>query len=432
MPLNFNGLWRHRDFVRLWTGETISVFGSLIGWMAMQFTAVLWLDAGPIAIAVLAACQLGPGFFVGMVAGVWVDRLPRRPIMIAADIGRFVAFATIPLAAAFDVLTFPQLCVVAVLAATMTVFFDVAYEAYLPTLVERDELVEGNSKLAATASMAEVGSFGTAGWLVQIITGPGAVLVDAVSFLFSAYFVWRIRTPEPPSAPKHERQHVVREALEGVQLVARTPVLRSFAVANAILNASGRILTVVLLLYLVDEVGFNAGTLGMIFAIGGATSLIGAFLADKSHWFGGLGRALVLSVVVRGIGSLFTPLATSVSLAGVALLAATQVVTDPAWAFYEINGVSLRQAITEDRMQGRMNASMRSLDFGAMLVGTALGGILGEWVGLRQTLFIAVGGNFVAALWLAISPVARLKEMPTGVAPEVPADIAAEAATALL
>jgi len=137
-------------------------------------------------------------------------------------------------------------------------------------------------------------------------------------------------------------------------------------------------------------------------------------------------------VVIRGVGALFTPLAASVSVVGVGFLVATQVVTDPAWAFYEINGVSLRQAITEDRLQGRMNASMRSIDFGAMLLGTALGGLLGEWVGLRPTLFIAVSGNFVAALWLALSPVARLREMPAGAIPEVPPDIAAETAAALL
>jgi MFS family permease len=410
--LRFTGLWRHADFVRLWTGETISVFGSLIGGLAMLFTAILWLDASPLQVAFLSGCQMAPGFVVGLAAGVWVDRLHRRPILIAADIGRFLALATIPLAAVFDVLTFAQLCAVAVVANTLTVFFDVAYEAYLPTLVEPEELVEGNSKLTATASIAEFGSFSVSGWLVQLVRGPGAVLVDAVTFLFSAFFVWRIRTPEPPPAPAHERQHIVREAFEGMRLVARSPLLRAFAGANIILQMSTRMVGVVFLLYLTRDVGFGAGPLGMIFAIGGLTSLGGVFLAGRPQWFGGLGPALVLSLFVRGAGMLFTPLATSVSLLGVGLLVASQCVTDPAWTFYDINSVSLRQAITPARLQGRMNASMRFLDFGAMLIGTALGGVLGQWLGLRQTLFVAVGGVCLAGVWLAFSPVAHLRAMP--------------------
>jgi MFS family permease len=151
----FGGLWRHPDFVRLWAGETVSVFGSLVGGLALQFTAVLWLDATPLQLSLLLGCQFVPGFAVGLVAGAWVDRLHRRPILIAADIGRALALLTIPLAAVFDLLTIGQLYVVALVANSLTVFFDVAYEAYLPTLVEPHELVEGNSKLTASASVAE-------------------------------------------------------------------------------------------------------------------------------------------------------------------------------------------------------------------------------------------------------------------------------------
>jgi hypothetical protein len=398
----------------------------------MQFTAVLWLHAGPTEVAILAGCQMAPGFLVGIAAGVWADRLHRRPIMITADIGRFALLLTIPLAALFDVLTFGQLYAVAALGATLTVFFDVAYEAYLPTLVEREELVEGNSKLAASASVAEVGSFGIAGWLVQLISAPGAILVDAGSFLGSALFILRIRSPEPPAAPAHEREHFFREALEGAGLVARTPLLRAFAIANGITHASQRIMTVVFLLYLVDEVGFNAGVLGMIWAVGGVTSLVGAYLASRPKLYGRLGPALVAALFCYSGGMLFMPLAASVSVLGVVFLVANQCFVDPAYAFYEINGISLRQGITDDRLQGRMNATMRTLDFGSMLLGTVLGAVLGHWLGLRETLFVAVAGSFSAAAWLAISPVARLREMPTGAVPEIPADIAAETAAALL
>jgi MFS family permease len=416
----FTGLWRHPDFVRLWAGETVSVFGSLIGGLALLFTAVIWLDASPLQIAILAACQMAPGFLIGLLAGVWADRLHRRPILIACDIGRFAVLATIPLAALFDLLSLPQLYLVALVANTLTVFFDVAYQSYLPTLVRREELVEGNSKLAATASIAEFGSFSLSGWLVQLLKGPGAVLIDALSFLVSAYFVWRIRTPEPPPAPIEERRHMLHEAREGMQVVLRQPLLRSLAASNILLSASQRMVGVVFLLYLNRELGFGPGVLGMIFAVGGVTSLGGAYLAGRPHWFGGLGPALVTAMLLMGLGMLFMPLTSGVSVFGASLLIANQLITDPAATFFEINSLSLRQGITPDRLQGRMNATMRFTEFGGMLAGTAMGGILGELVGLRQTLFLAVGLAFVAALTLALSPILRLRTMPESESPIVP------------
>ena len=412
MSARITGLWQHKDFVRLWAGETVSVFGTLIGQMAMLFTAILWLDASPLQVSILSACQIVPAFVGGLAAGVWVDRLPRRPILIVADVGRFAALTTIPAAALLHVLTIEQLFIVALVTSGFGILFEVAYEAYLPTLVARDELIEGNSKLTASASAAEFASFSLSGWLVQLLSAPGAVLVDALSFLASAFAVWRIRTPEPRPMGGIERQHIVREAFEGIGLVAREPILRSLALANALAVSGSRIIGVVFLLYLDRELGFSPGVLGMIFAVGGLTSLGGAFLAGRPGWFGGLGPALVLAAFVRAGGTLFMPLAANASLAGVSLLIANQLVTDPAWTFYDISSVSLRQAITVDRLQGRMSATMRFVEFGAMLVGTAAGGIGGEWVGLREMLFAAVGLQLLAACLLAASPVRHLRSLP--------------------
>jgi MFS family permease len=406
------GLWRHPDFVRLWVGQTVSIFGSQVGGLAMDFTAVLWLGATPVEISLLSACRLVPGFAVGLVAGVWVDRLRRRPIMIIADFGRALALASVPLAAVLGRLTVEQLYLVALLTSALGVFFGVAYEAYLPTLVEREDLVEGNSKLAATASVSEFGAFSASGWLVQLFSGPGAILIDSVSFLASAFSIGRIRAPEPSPASRHERRPLLREVEEGLKLVARSAVLRTIAATNIILQFASRLVGVTFLLYLNREVGFGPGVLGMIFAVGGLTSLAGTAVAGRWAWFGGLGPALVISIFVRGAGMLFMPLAASVSAIGVTFLVANQVVTDPAWTFYEINEISLRQSIAPDRLQGRMNASMRFLEFGAMLLGTLAGGVLGQTLGLRETLFIAVGITFVAGLWLLISPVAALRVMP--------------------
>ena len=196
-------------------------------------------------------------------------------------------------------------------------------------------------------------------------------------------------------------------------------MLRSFAAVTAMREFSSRIFGTVLLLYLYREVGFSAGVLGVIFAVGGGTSLIGAYLAPRAANIG-LGRALVAALVVQATGSLFTPLAASVSAIAVVYLVLTQVITDPAWIFYDINELSLRQAITPDELQGRMNATIRVGGFAAMLAGTLAAGLLGEWIGLRETLFVAVAGNFAAAALLAVSPVARLAHAPQITEGEVP------------
>src|SRR5207244_6544733 len=190
------GLWRHPDFVKLWAGETISVFGSLIGRTALHFTAILVLDARPFEVAALLALGIVPELIFAPFVGVWVDRLRRRPIMIAADLGRAALLASIPATYAFDALTMEQLYLVAFLTGILSVCFGVAYQSYLPSLVNRQQLLEGNSKLTASESAAEVGAFGTAGWLVQVFSGRIAILIDAVSFLFSAFFIGRINKME--------------------------------------------------------------------------------------------------------------------------------------------------------------------------------------------------------------------------------------------
>src|SRR5512139_1932802 len=185
----FTGLWAHPDFVRLWAGTTTSLFGSLIGGLALSFTAIVFLDASAPEVAILGACQLVPGFLVSPFAGVWVDRLKRRPIMIATDLGRAAALFSVPIAAAFGGLTIIQLFAVAAVNSALSLFFMAAYQSYLPTLVERQELLEGNAKLAGTGAVAEVASFSLSGWLVQLLKAPGALAIDAASFLVSAYFI---------------------------------------------------------------------------------------------------------------------------------------------------------------------------------------------------------------------------------------------------
>src|SRR5215216_4643610 len=296
------GLFTNQDFVKLWSAETISLFGSLISGTAIAFAAVLTLDAGPYQIAILSVAQIAPAFLLSLFAGAWVDRLPRRPIMITADLARAALLATIPVAALFDVLRIEQLYIVAALASVFTTFFDIAYQAYLPTLVEPDQLVEGNSKLTASAAVAEASAFSSAGWLVQLLTAPGAIVIDALSFLWSAYFVFRIETKEPPPKPIAERQHIREEIADGVRLLARDSILRSLAVSNLILNFAYRVNSAVYMLYVVNELGFKPGVLGLIFAVGGISALVGSLYANRVTLLIGLGPAMIAGMVLTGVG----------------------------------------------------------------------------------------------------------------------------------
>ena len=405
-------LWRNPSFVRLWTGETISVFGSLIGRTALPFTAILVLDAGPIQIALLSAAELVPAFLAGPFVGVWVDRLRRRPIMIAADVGRFALLGTIPLAHVFDALTMEQLYAAAFFVGILTISFDVAYLSYLPSLVKKGQLLEGNSKLAASSSVAEIGGFSLSGWLVQLVTGPVTILIDAVSFLFSAAFIAAIRAPEPIPTPAEERTGVREEFTEGVRFLVRDPVLRPLAAAAVTLELAWRLFGAVFLVFVTKDLGFKPGLLGMTFAVGGVSSLFGALLARRSADKFGLGPSMWGGLILMSVSMLFIPLAQGATAVAVGLLVAQQLVGDGGATVFEVNQVSLRQSVTPERMLGRVNAAIRLTSLAAMLLGSLIGGVMGETVGLRPTLFAGAAATFAAALWIIASPARGMRDVP--------------------
>ena len=406
------GLWTHPDFVRLWGAATVSTFGSLVTRTALPFAAILTLDASAFDLALLAVAELVPGFAGGLVAGAWVDRLPRRPILIGADLGRAVLLATIPTAALLGVLTLGHLLVVAALGSVLTVAFDVAYLSYLPSLVRREELIEGNSKLTAAGAVAEAAAFGSGGWLVQWLTAPVAILLDAASFLWSAALVGRIRAPEPPSAPAIAAPDLRREIADGLRATWADPTLRSLAGANVLLALGYRITGTVFLLFVNRELGFGPGVLGVIFAVGGATSLLGAVAVGRVTTVLGVGPAMVLGLALTAVGQGMIVPATGATLTVVALLVAQQLVADPAATVYDVVQTSVRQAVTPERLLGRVNASLRVLETGAMLLGALAGGLLGDRIGLRPTLALGAGTILLAAVWLALSPVLRLRATP--------------------
>jgi MFS family permease len=405
------GLWAHDDFLKLFAGSTVSSFGTHVGWPAMMFTAVLALDASPLEVGILSASGIVPGLLFGLAAGAWVDRLRRRPLLIAADVGRAALLATIPLAYAFDALAMAQLYVVAACTGALTIVFDVAYQSYLPALVGRDELLEGNSKLAAGHSVSEIGGFGVSGWLVQGLTGPGAILVDAGSFIASGLFIGGIRKEEPAPPPPETRQGLRREIVEGIRAIWHNGVLRALAASESLAEMSFRVFGAVFLIYVSRDLGFEPGILGVVFAVGGVTSLIGALYATRAASRFGMGRSVAIGRILMASFMFLVPLAGGDSTMALAFLVAQQL-GDGFWTITEVNGVSLRQSTAPENVLGRVNAGMRVSGQAAMLLGALLGGVLGEAIGLRGTLVIACCGTMAAGLLLVISPVWGVRRAP--------------------
>lgn len=401
-------LWRHRDFLKLWAGQTISLFGSLLG--ALPFTAVFMLDASAMEMALLSASQMAPGLVAALAAGVWVDRLPRRPIMVAADLGRAGLLGWVFAAAVLDVLSMEQLYIIAFALGLLGTFFDVAYRSYLPALVEPQALMEGNAKLAASASVAEAGSFSVGGWIVQLASAQVAVFVDAVSFLVSAVSLGAIRAGEPPPVPKEEREGAFRETREGLAAILGDPLLRAVALANVSRHfAYGAIGAVILLFVTTGELGMQPGLVGVIFAVGGASSLLGAGIAGRASRRLGAGPAMITGLFVAGLAALCIPLAPDASIVGVTFLVAQQLFGDAASTVFDINEVSLRQSIVPGRLLGRVDASVRFASLGVMLVGALAAGVIASQVGLRAALFAGTSGMFAAALIAFLSPLRGMR-----------------------
>lgn len=387
-----------------------------------MFTAVLALDASALEVGVLNAAMIVPGLTFGLIAGVWADRLRRRPMLIAADIGRAALLATIPLAYAFEMLAMGQLYIVAICTGALTIVFDVAYQSYLPSLVGRGEVLEGNSKLAAGQSVSEVAGFGISGWLVQVLTGPGTILVDAVSFVASGAFIAGIRKQEPDPPPPETRQGIRREIAQGVRAIWHDGVLRALAYSESIAELSIRMFGAVFLIFVSRDLGFEPGVLGMVFAVGGVTSLIGALYATRAANRLGTGRSIALGRLLMAGFMFLVPLASGSTSVMLALLIAQQL-GDAFWTITEVSGISLRQSVAPEGMLGRVNAGMRVSGQAAMLAGALIGGLLGETIGLRATLVVACCGMMSAGLLLAASPVWRAQRQPAQeTAPVLPAD----------
>jgi len=423
------GLWRHRDFRNLWAAETISVFGTQISQLALPLVAVITLEASAFQVALLGVIEFAPFILISLPAGVWVDRMRRKPILVTADVGRALLLASIPVAYWLDVLTIWQLYVVGFMVGILTVFFDVSYQSYLPSLVKRDQLVEGNSKLEISRSAAQLSGPGLAGLLVEAFKAPGAVLIDAISFFASAVYLFRIKAEEraPTKAERQAGPGMKEEVKEGLRWVFGNRYLRWIAASTATFNFFGNIVFAVYLVFAVRVLELRPGVIGIVFAVSNIGYLVGALLANRLSRRFGVGPTIIMGAA--GSVSLLL-LAAAPTSNPIPFLIAAQAISGMGIPIYNITQVSFRQAITPERLQGRMNSVMRFIVWGVMPLGALLGGALATWFGLRTAIWVGAIGMSLAVLPVLLSPVRTLREMPEPVDEPLPSE--AEAAGGLV
>jgi len=377
----FTGLWRHPDFLKLWGAQTISTVGTQVTFIALPLTAILVLEASVFEVAALSAMDTLPFLLFALPAGVWIDRLRRRPLMVIADFGRAAALLSIPLAYAFDALSLGQLFVVGFSVGTLGVLFDLSYLSYLPSLVGRDQVASGNARLEATRAAAQAAGPGLGGLLVGLVGAPVAVLADAISYFASGGLLAAIRQGEPK--PAAERRHALTELREGIGYVFRQPYIRALTLAIGGSNLFTFMVIALFMVYAVRELDVSAALIGLIFTVANLAGLAGAVVSNRVVRRLGLGTTIVGTAILSSLAWLTIPLAPVSNPLPVVIAGA---LTGPFFGvMFNLNQLSLRQAITPERLMGRMNSVVRFMYWGTMPVGSFAGGALATAIGIRST-----------------------------------------------
>ena len=407
-------LWRHRDFLLLWGGQSVSRLGDQFTGLAIPVIAVYSLAASPLEMGVLGAAGTLPFLLFGLLVGVWVDRRERRGVLIVADLGRGAMITTIAVLGFASLLHMAYLYVFAFLIGILTVFFDVAYQAYLPALVERRQLVDANSKLETSNTIAQTGGPAVAGVVIELFKAPVAMIFDAATFFVSALTLVGIRKREAtPDASK--RQSILAEIREGIGVVLGDARLRYIATCTAWANFfSSAVLSALLIIYLKDSLGFTPITLGAMFGIGSVGGVLGAIAASPIAKRIGVGSSIIVGAALFSLALVPLPFVTGPLafpvIAGVFAMALFGNL------LYNINQVSFRQAIVPIRLQGRLNATMRTIVWGTLPAGALAGGALGDAIGVRPAIILGLVGGAFAFLWVLFSPVRQVREMPESAA----------------
>ncbi|HEX5406555.1 MAG TPA: MFS transporter [Pseudonocardiaceae bacterium] len=413
-PTRRVGLLREHDFRHLWVADVVSQFGTRVSFLALPLLAVSYLHASTVEVSLLRTAQTIAYLLIGLQVGAWCDRMRRGPVVVAADLGRAALLCWVPVGAALGVLTVWQLYIVVGLAGALGVFFDVARHAYLPDLISRDNLVEGNTKLAVNQSSAAIAAPAIGGLLVQGLGAPIAIAVDAASYLWSGLWLRGIRTVERPR-PRPAGRHLLREIGEGLRVVWHEPVLRAFGAHNASLSLCQSANTAIAVVFLVREVHLSPGIIGLL----GTVGLLGAIIASATtrRLSGLIGPARMIWLVggiVCGAGMFIYPLTAP----------GWRIWLDAASTFLASTGIivlnivesSFQQAVCPPDLLGRVNATMSFLVWGVIPVGSLAGGLAGAAIGLRPTLWLAGAGALASAGWLVFSPLRGMRDLPTTLA----------------
>ncbi|MFC5380766.1 MFS transporter [Aquipuribacter nitratireducens] len=403
-----------RDFRQLWIGDTIGQVGTQVGTIALPLLAVSVLGAGEWEMGLLATSENLAFLLVGLPAGAWVDRMRKRHVLVWGDVVRGVALLSLPAAWLLGVLSFPLVLAVAVVMGVATVFFDVAYQSYLPSLVPSSRISEGNARLQVSHSAAQVAGPGLGGGLVGLVGAPLVLLADAVSFLGSVVFTLRIRHREEPP-PREGRRPLHVEIGEGLGFVLRQPLLRRIVATTALSNFASNIGGALLVLYVVRDLGLSEAQLGLVLSVGAIGGLVGAVASGAVMRLLGEGRTIALVIVPASGAAALVPLAAGRdTVVAFALLAVSMAVYGFGVVVYNVAQVSFRQRLCPAPLLGRMNASVRFIVWGVTPIGAFVGGVVGAQAGILTALWLGVALELVAVLPVLLSPLLRMRDLPRG------------------
>jgi MFS family permease len=404
-------LWRHGGFLRLWSGESLSQFGAQLSHLALPVLAVSILQATPFEVGVLGAVDTAAFLLIGLPAGAWIDRMLKRRIMLTADLVRAVALAAIPALWLADALQFWHLYVVGAVLGVATVFFDVAYQSFVPVLVPSTSIADANGKLESTAQIARIGGPAAGGALLTIVAAPFVLAATALTYLTSFVVLTRIRDDErlPDRA---DRRPLPAEIREGLAYVVRHPLLSRITAATSINNLFATIAMTMTPLLVLRELGLSPAVMGLVLSVGSIGGLLGALASPWIASHLGEGTAIPVSCLAGGLFTLLLPFSAVVPGVSIAVLIVAEFGLAFAVLVYNITQVSFRQRVCPPRLLGRMNASIRFLVWGVMPIGALASGMLGSGIGVVPTMWIGAVGALFAAVPVWFSPLLGMRRLP--------------------
>jgi MFS family permease len=396
-PRVYPSLLRHREFMLLWAGESTSFIGSAVSYVAFPLVAVVTLKATAFQVGLLAMAAKLPPLLFGAFAGVVVDRWPRRTLMIAADLGRMALLAVVPVSAIAGVLTIWHLFFVSFGIGTLSVLFNIAYQAFLPSVVNREQLADGNGKLAASQSVAEVTGPGIAGWMMAFAGQPGALVIDALSYAVSALTLQSLCVEDNRLAKANDGASFWARTRSGFTVLWADKVLRTVTISAGVVTAGAQIQMAVYFLFLVQELDLGPGAVGLLFSVSGAFGFLGAVLSDRLARRFGIGRLIVAGQFIQTAGGLLLALAGGPKLAAGAMILAGEACFSVGLSVFAVSYTSLGQGRVEDEVRGRVVGASRFITTALVPLAALVGRSVGSLAGLRTVLVAGSLGMAVGA-----------------------------------